>query len=247
MKLSIVTINYNNKEGLKRTFQSVFTQTCKDFEYIVIDGGSNDGSKDLIAENSDEISYWVSEKDCGIYNAMNKGIKVAKGEYLLFLNSGDELHEKITILKCLPQLHKKDLIYGNIEVVKEVRTVKIYPETLDFDYFCFDSLPHPATFIRKSVFKKTGFYDENLMIVSDWKFFLQAVCKYKCTYFHINEIISDFYYDGISSRVENKQKIKQERDKVIQDETDSFLKKLNLLGISKSFEIFAGKILKLLR
>ena len=90
-KLSIITINYNNLEGLKRTVESVINQTSKEFEYIVIDGGSNDGSGAYIESKSEHIDYWVSEPDKGIYNAMNKGIAKASGEYLLFLNSGDHL------------------------------------------------------------------------------------------------------------------------------------------------------------
>ncbi|MGB8703989.1 MAG: glycosyltransferase, partial [Gillisia sp.] len=92
--LSIITVNLNNLEGLKRTMQSVFEQTWQEFEYIVIDGGSSDGSKEYIEANSAKIDHWVSEPDKGIYNGMNKGIKVANGEYLLFLNSGDELSRR---------------------------------------------------------------------------------------------------------------------------------------------------------
>ena len=86
-KLSIITINYNNLEGLKKTFESVFMQTYQDFEYIVIDGGSTDGSKEYIAENTDKINHWVSEPDKGVYHAMNKGIVKASGEYLLFIKT----------------------------------------------------------------------------------------------------------------------------------------------------------------
>ena len=86
MKLSIITINYNNAIGLKKTIESIVEQTYHEFEYIVIDGGSNDDSKKVILENQNNISDWCSEKDAGIYNAMNKGILKATGEYLLFLN-----------------------------------------------------------------------------------------------------------------------------------------------------------------
>jgi len=83
-KLSIITINYNNCAGLKRTIDSVVSQSFKDYEWIVIDGGSKDGSKDLIEQYSDSFTYWVSEPDNGIYNAMNKGIEKANGEWMLF-------------------------------------------------------------------------------------------------------------------------------------------------------------------
>ena len=89
MKLSVITINFNNRDGLRKTIESVVKQTYKDFEYIIIDGGSTDGSVDVIKEYADKIDYWVSEPDKGIYNAMNKGIDVAKGEYCIFMNSGD--------------------------------------------------------------------------------------------------------------------------------------------------------------
>ena len=87
MKLSIITINYNNCDGLRKTIESVIAQTTRDFEYIVIDGGSTDGSVDVIKEYADYIDYWVSEPDKGIYNAMNKGTRAAHGDFLLFLNS----------------------------------------------------------------------------------------------------------------------------------------------------------------
>ena len=89
--ISIITVNFNDKIGLERTLESVFSQNFRNFEYLVIDGGSNDGSKELLEKNSEKINYWVSEPDKGIYNAMNKGISFAKGEYLIFLNSGDHL------------------------------------------------------------------------------------------------------------------------------------------------------------
>ena len=94
MILSVITINYNNAEGLNRTIQSIDTQTWKEFEYIVIDGASNDGSIDVIKRFESIIDLWISEPDTGVFNAMNKGIKKAKGDYLLFLNSGDFLVDK---------------------------------------------------------------------------------------------------------------------------------------------------------
>ena len=103
MKLSIITINYNNLAGLQKTMESVFSQTCKDFEYIVIDGASTDGSAEYIRAHADQLTYWVSEKDTGIYNAMNKGVRAAKGEYLLMLNSGDFLVDDRVIERILPE------------------------------------------------------------------------------------------------------------------------------------------------
>ena len=108
MKLSVITINYNNRDGLRKTIESVVNQTCRDFEYIIIDGGSTDGSVDVIKQYADRIDYWVSEPDKGIYHAMNKGIAVAHGEYLNFMNSGDCFYES-TVVENVLQL--KDMVY----------------------------------------------------------------------------------------------------------------------------------------
>ena len=128
-KFSIITINYNNLEGLKRTVESVVNQTWQEFEYIVIDGGSTDGSAVYIESQKDKFDYWVSEPDKGIYNAMNKGIKVATGEYLLFLNSGDELIDIEALNKNHFHLEEMDLIYFDINVISDTTSfIKKYPQ-----------------------------------------------------------------------------------------------------------------------
>ena len=199
-KISIITINYNNKEGLERTFKSVFSQTYKQFEYLVIDGGSNDGSKELIEKHAEEINYWVSEPDQGIYNAMNKGIKVATGEYVFFLNSGDVFLKSDSLEIASIEVHTEDIIYFNIKVCGKNREfVKECPAKLDFEFFYIDTLPHQSTFIKHEVFEKVGIYDENLKIVADWKWFMTAVCKYNINYKKIDGVFSIFYLDGISS------------------------------------------------
>lgn len=200
-KLSIITINFNNLEGLIRTLESVVNQNWKEFEFIVIDGGSTDGSDAYIESQSDKIDYWVSEKDAGIYNAMNKGIKVATGEYLLFLNSGDHFYNDMVLQKNIKDLVNYDLIYFNIEIIG-IKPAEIisYPEKLSFSDMYFGTLCHQATFIKRKLFDKVGMYDENLKIVSDWKFMILAMYKHDCTYFKINEIMSTYYLDGISSQ-----------------------------------------------
>ena len=214
-KISIITINYNDKKGLQRTFNSVFAQDFKDFEYIVIDGDSTDGSRELIENNAQKISYWVSEADKGIYNAMNKGIKAAKGEYLLFLNSGDKFYNEKSLILSSNYLEREDIIYGDLEIVKEDRSfIKKYSQEVSLFYFLYESLPHPATFIKKSAFEKFGFYDENLKIVSDWKWFLVSICSQNASFKKIKVVISTFYLAGISSNEENQAEIINERDLV---------------------------------
>lgn len=199
-KLSIITINYNNLEGLKKTVSSVINQTCGDFEYVVIDGGSTDGSVAFIESQSAKINQLISEPDKGIYNAMNKGIKIATGEYLLFLNSGDHFFNDEVLKKNIQHLVQYDLIYFNQEVIgEEEAKILSLPSELRFSDLYFKSWPHNVTFIKKELFEEVGLYDESLKIVSDWKFMILALFNHHCSYIKVNETLSTFYLGGISS------------------------------------------------
>lgn len=199
MKLSIITINYNNCEGLRKTIKSVVEQTWREFEYIVIDGGSTDGSVDIIRDNSDKISYWVSEPDRGIYHAMNKGIDVAKGEYCIFMNSGDVFFNDNVIHNIMPDLDGTDIICGDLIRDFDVnRKINRAPSQISMAYFYNHTLPHQATFIRCRIMKKFR-YDESYKIVSDWKFFIETLVLNQCTYKRIYSIIANFDVQGISS------------------------------------------------
>jgi len=214
--LSIITINYNNKEGLERTIKSVCSQSYEKFEYIIIDGASNDGSLDVINSYKKDIDYFVSEKDHGVYNAMNKGIKKSKGDYLLFLNSGDTLINKDVLAVVGKQINSKvGLYYGNINLVyKDSERLKIYPDELTFNFFYESSLPHPATFIQRKLFDTVFYYNEDYRIVSDWEFFICAICKYEVSYCYLDKVISNYDMSGISSSEENKSLIEQEKNSV---------------------------------
>ena len=215
-KLSIITINYNNLDGLKRTVESVVNQTWQEFEYIIIDGGSTDGSAEYIESQSDKIDYWVSEPDKGIYNAMNKGIAKATGEYLLFLNSGDELYDIEVLNKNSIAVHTEDFVYFDIFLFYATETkTHEYPERLNFESFMNGSLGHPTTFIKRDLFGKIGLYDENLKIVSDWKFFMIAILKHGCSSRKVNAVLAKFYMDGISSN--NEAEVELERQKVLEE------------------------------
>lgn len=215
VKLTIITINYNNLDGLKKTVESVVNQTDRNFEYIVIDGGSTDGSVDIIKEHETLIDYSVSEKDNGIYNAMNKGIRKATGEYCLFLNSGDYLADKNVIKNVLPLLSGEDYITGSIRCLPsanckeyiEYPPLKIYGRTLI--YF---TLTHPSTFIKTNVLKNCP-YDETLKIVGDWKQMFESLIMNESTYKPIDILISNYDTQGVSST--NIQLLKEERLKVL--------------------------------
>lgn len=227
MLLSIITVNFNNLEGLKKTMASVLEQTWKEFQYIVIDGGSTDGSAAYIESQSQHIDYWVSEPDKGIYNAMNKGIKVAKGQYLLFLNSGDELYDLEVLDKNNIAIHTEDFVYFDIFLIFANETkIHQYPEFLNYDSFMVGSLGHPTTFIKRSLFSKIGLYDESLKIVSDWKFFMIAILKYSCSSRKVNTVLAKFYLDGISSN--NNAVVQLERQKVLKEYFPEYLRLMKL-------------------
>jgi glycosyltransferase involved in cell wall biosynthesis len=204
MKLSIITINYNNAKGLEKTIKSVVNQTYTDFEYIIIDGGSTDGSVAIIKQNEDKITYWVSEPDKGIYNAMNKGIKKASGTYLLFLNGDDYLINNKVIEENSVHLKNKDLIYFDIIYETENKSRKVtYPDKLNFYFFYTNTICHQAVFFKRELFSKYGFYDENLKIISDWKFIMLAIIKYGVSYAHISNVFCVFDNQGISNTENN--------------------------------------------
>lgn len=251
MKLSIITINYNHLEGLKRTADSVLAQTWTDFEWIIVDGGSNDGSKECIedlagrlqtigvnscsapwnVEHFSKLDFtaerwiqehgknwiddesplppsdkrrllWCSERDKGIYNAMNKGIVEARGEYCLFLNSGDWLESPSTLKDVFKNEIVHDIVCGKIQRIiegKNVETFKVaYKQNISaFDLMCY-TLPHQSCFIKRNLFAIVGFYDESLKIVADWKFFVLALLYRDCSYKFIDVLVANQEPGGVS-------------------------------------------------
>lgn len=211
--LTVVTINKDNKDGLEKTILSVISQTKFDeINYIVIDGGSTDGSVDVIKQYADHIDYWVSEPDGGIYNAMNKGLKEAKGEYVLMLNSGDYLVSETTIEQVLKYLDGSIIIYGDITLFKKNKAMVSYinaeyvtentysfkDRKIDDAFFKVASLPHQATFIRTD-YHKAHPYNENFRSISDGLFFKEAILKNKVTHKYIPVNVSCFELGGMSS------------------------------------------------
>ncbi len=219
-KLSIITINLNNAKGLKKTMESVLNQTSKDFEYIVIDGGSTDGSVEIIQQfNNSSIQQftWLSEPDNGIYQAMNKGIRMAKGVYCQFINSGDWLVADNTIESMLNALTDCAVFYGNM--LKMLSNGNIYynkyvPVNSMFTFYT-GSLNHSPVFIKRCLFDKYGLYDETLKIVSDWKFYLIAIGLNNERVEYIDIDVAYFDMRGISNT--NSPLNKAERRKVLID------------------------------
>jgi glycosyltransferase involved in cell wall biosynthesis len=218
MKLSVITINRNNAEGLDKTIQSVINQSYNDFEYIVIDGNSTDDSVDIIKKYDNKINCWISETDTGIYNAMNKGIAKANGNYLLFLNSGDYLVNKDVLKSVFEYQQTADIIYGNMQIDwgnGKITSGKM-PDKITFKQMYIDTLWHPVSFIKKTLFNKYGLYNETYKIVADYDFFFKVIIKHNATTYHVNVDIAMYNLTGLSSLDSNKALEQAERKKVIE-------------------------------
>ena len=226
MNLSIITINRNNAAGLEKTMRSVATQTFKEFEYIVIDGASTDDSVEVIKKLESQFAHlkWVSEPDSGIYNAMNKGIRMAMGDYIQILNSADCLASDDVTEDMLVELEKQcrpSILYGNM--------VKCFPDGHKRVDKCFagqeitmlgmftGTLNHDPAYIRRDLFEKYGYYDESLKIVSDWKWYLQAIILGGEKPQYVDLDVTLFDMTGISENADSKQKIKEERNNVLEE------------------------------
>lgn len=204
MLFSIITINLNNKKGLINTLQSIETQNFNNFEHIIIDGLSTDDSLDILILNKNENCIWTTEKDSGIYHAMNKGILKSKGEYLLFLNSGDTFCNDNSLSTLNTNLSDFDIIYGDI-IDKSNNETKIitFPKNLTFEYMLCAGLPHQATAIKRNLFYKHGFYETKYKIISDWAFFMSMLFIHKISYKYIEVPISCFEGGGVSTKKSN--------------------------------------------
>lgn len=226
MKLSIITINRNNAAGLEKTMLSVAFQNFKEFEYVVIDGASTDGSVEVIKRLSPQVAHlkWVSEPDRGIYNAMNKGIRMASGDYIQILNSADALAANDVTGKMLAALERLDyptILYGNM--------IKCFPDGRKVVDKCFagqeitmlgmftGTLNHDPTYIRRDLFEKYGYYDESLKIVSDWKWYLQAIVLGGEQPLYVDLDVTLFDMTGISENAHNKSMIREERQNVLDE------------------------------
>lgn len=253
MKLTIITINYNNAEGLRKTIQSVLGQSFKDYEYIIIDGASTDGSINIIKQYSDKINYWMSEKDKGVYNAMNKGIRQAKGDFLLMLNSGDFLINSEVLNEVFSNdIESCDILYGNIEWRNKDLFHSLYqpPDDLTLQFFFTKSLAHQASFIKRSAHQIVGAYDEGMKICADWNFFILAAGKYNLKFRHLSLIVSVGNTNGMSWDGVNYYTIQRERLSVIKKHFPSYLhtfkkfKKVNDPGFVNRLRIIKKTFLK---
>ncbi len=235
-KVSIITICYNEKSDIINTCNSVVSQMYKNYEWIVVDGGSTDGTLEILQEYSFHIDKLVSEKDKGVYDAMNKGIELATGEYVLFLNGGDFLFANDVLDNVfVDSKYTGEILYGNCCVLHKDRSKVIleYPERFNKFYFLDNCINHQSTFIKKSLFDKYSLYDLTYKILADYEKWLCFI-ENKVVYQKIPFVISNFkWFDGLSSQEKTKNLTNEEKEKIIKK-------------YFRSYELFFWKIRNLI-
>ena len=220
-KLTIITVNLNNAAGLEKTIESVLKQTFTDYEYFVIDGGSVDASPDIIRKHESGLAWWVSEKDKGIYNAMNKGILKSSGEYCYFLNSGDYLWSADALEKVFALSNGEDIVYGNM-VHGDLKRVDLGLKEVSFFDFFIGSIYHQSAFIKTALFGTVGLYNESLKVVSDWEFFIKAIFLHHCSLKYVNVDVALYEIGGLS--FQSPEKNLKERQLVLEKYFNRYLK-----------------------
>lgn len=239
-KVSIITITYNNLDGLKKTRESIISQTYGDYEWIVIDGGSTDGTKEFLQEHADEMSYWCSEKDKGVYNAQNKGTSQASGDYCIYMNAGDTFYDKEVLEKVFSEVHEEEILYGDwAQVFPDGKKRYIEPsDSVDYAFFFVDNICHQAMFIKTSLLKESP-YDETYRLYADWAKWTEFAYKGK-TFKYIHQRICYFMMDGMSA--ENEENNEKERKRVIEECYPGSLKSMMLKW--KEFTVIQNQLLR---
>ncbi|MBP5406287.1 glycosyltransferase [bacterium] len=217
MKVSIITVCKNAENAIERTVLSVVTQNCfaTNIEYLIIDGASADKTVEIIKQYANKYPIkWISEPDSGIYNAMNKGIRLATGDIIYFLNAGDKLFDEKSVSEILKEFEKDDpdFLYTDILLCKNNELQKATIKKFDHadKYFLFrDCICHQASFFKKSVFERFGGFNENFKLAADYEMLLKIMANKSLKKEYLP--ITAAYYDitGISSTSEDV--VKEER------------------------------------
>jgi len=247
MKVSIICVCFNAQNTIEDSIITVINQTYKNIEYIVIDGASTDTTLEIIDKYKDKINYFVSAPDSGIFNAMNKGIKVARGDILYFLNSNDYIFDEKVIEDVVSffDKNKSDIVFGDMSFIENNNIEKerrIYTD-VDKLFFLNECVCHQGIFYKRTVFDKCGLYNENLKLASDYDLNVKAIIRYNLKTKHINRIIAKFTLGGQSNSEDEKQKILDSYYKPYQFKMNKILNKtFRSIARNPKLRNLAGKI-----
>ena len=207
MKISVITICHNSENNIAHTIQSVLSQTHPDLEYIIVDGNSTDGTKEIISSFGSKISKWISEPDNGLYDALNKGISMASGEVVGFLHSDDFFAGTQVIEKISDVFERRqyDSVYGDIQYVDQKDISKILTNRkagryLPWKFRCGWSPPHPTFYVKREIYTKYGAFDTSFDIAADYDSILRFLLKHKITTTYIPEVMVRMRVGGVSNR-----------------------------------------------
>lgn len=218
-KLSIITVCYNAGQTIERTIKSVIAQTYKNIEYVIIDGQSTDTTLDLLESYKNNIAVKVSEKDKGIYDAMNKGISLATGAYILLLNADDYLFSPNAIenmMTAIESQNDEDIFYGNLLMFDEkTGTAKLWkPGPISGKLLYSSSLPHPSTIYKRAIFEQINKFDDTYKIAADYEFYVRAF-SFRANFKYLDQLVSVFSYGGVSTSGEYKKLTNDERQRTL--------------------------------
>ncbi|MCY7363193.1 MAG: glycosyltransferase, partial [Ignavibacteria bacterium] len=204
MKVSIITVCYNAEKHIEETIQSVLSQDFNDLEYLLIDGGSNDSTVEIVNKYNSKIDCIISEKDEGMYDAMNKGIKLAKGELIGILNAGDLFLNEKVVSEIVNKIEEKDAVYADLDYVNELTTNRIIRKWTsgEFNFTNFKygwMLPHPTLFIKKKIYENFGMYRLDYKTAADYELMLRIFYKNECSAVYLNRVIVKMRVGGASN------------------------------------------------
>jgi glycosyltransferase involved in cell wall biosynthesis len=214
-RFSIITICLNEAENIRRTCESIVSQSFGDYEWIVVDGQSTDGTLEILDQFRERISCLVSEPDSGIYHAMNKGIALASGDYLLFLNAGDYLADQ-QVLATVAAAGEEDILFGDLLCIEgEGREfTSVFPDRLSRYFLLKRMMPHQASFFRRRLFQTYGGFDQSYRIAGDYELFARFLYRHQVSYRHVPKVLAVFMTDGISSQLAQRERRKLENHRV---------------------------------
>ena len=236
--ISVVTVSYNAVATIEETILSVLNQTYRNVEYIIIDGGSTDGTVDVIKKYADRLAYWVSEPDKGIYDAMNKGIAIATGDYINFMNAGDRFYNRNVLSEFIPKINSDSVvIYGDVLLAFKKSACVSIPLSAS-------QLAERMVFCHQSAFTKTAFHKQHPFITTfrsagDYKFFYDAFFVYHTKFQYVHTIVSVF--DNTIGMSKDNYFVSYKEQLIIRNEQDSLYKRCRI--VYNHFKLYINNLL----
>jgi glycosyltransferase involved in cell wall biosynthesis len=217
MKVSVITVCKNSEDVIEKAIQSVLDQSYKDIEYLLIDGGSTDRTLEIVGKYRSHIHSLLSEKDRGIYDAMNKGVKRATGEIVYFLNSDDSFYDRDVVADVIRQFEIDTplLVYGNIFLINDEHGGIIKYDKVDKQFFLHNTICHQALFMKRDLLHEIGPYDGRYMVYADVDWLIKAFLKHAHAFRYYDRVICRYSYRGVSADAFHDKKYVLERMRIL--------------------------------